>query len=103
MKEECNEMFPCDKCKGEGKFLVPGKKIDEETFMAVFKICDKCRGEGKLDWIEMALGGKKNTKPTDIYEDDLMKMLEPDDFYEDDEEVYPAKPRPIRVYKAKKK
>ena len=67
---EENEMFPCDKCNGEGRFLVPGEKIDNETYMAVFKICDKCRGEGKLDWVEMAMGKKKvDSVMKKVYED----------------------------------
>jgi excinuclease UvrABC ATPase subunit len=53
---EENELFPCNKCNGEGKFLVPGKQIDEHTYMAVYKICEKCHGTGELDWIEEIRG-----------------------------------------------
>lgn len=80
-------LFPCDKCKGEGKFLVPGKQIDEFTYMAVFKLCDKCGGDGKLDWVSMAIGKKKNAFP---HEDELRNLLEDfDDF--DDEVIKPIK------------
>lgn len=79
---EENELFPCNKCKGEGKFLVPGKQIDAYTYMAVFKICEKCGGDGKLDWVSMAMGGKKKNKKEASFDDELLKMLEEDTWYE---------------------
>lgn len=76
MEPDENGLVCCDKCKGEGKSLVPGKQIDEYTYMAVFKLCDKCGGEGKLDWISMVMGKKRESFPD---EDELQKLLNEDD------------------------
>lgn len=50
-------MFDCYKCKGKGGFIYwkPSSKIRDSRYSR----CPVCRGYKKLDWIENAMGGKR--------------------------------------------
>jgi hypothetical protein len=97
MEPDEKGLFPCDKCKGEKRFLVPGKQIDENTYMAVFKTCDKCLGDGKLDWIEMAIGKKKPVNSTHI--DELRRLIDEEDLDDFDDDCFE---KPFKHFKPKK-
>ena len=58
---EPGEMI-CDKCDGIGDIESSEyiKTVDTKKVEKYRVICPKCHGHGKLDWVENALGGKRN-------------------------------------------
>lgn len=58
---EPGEMI-CDKCDGIGDIESENfiRNVDTKKVEKYRLICPKCHGPGKLDWVENALGGKRN-------------------------------------------